>query len=482
MMQRHDYQNRMIDFAYWRLIVENQPGVAWWADPGLGKTLCALELTKRLRKQGQALRTLVIAPLDVCYSTWPTEIQKFGYPWIPRIIHSPTNNTAAFRKRQCRGGSSYIHLINPEGVKWLSESTDTEWDLVIVDESTKFKNWSAVRTEKLVQMVNANRIKKLITMTGTPKPNGYQDIYSQMWLCDHGQALGPTLTYYRQWALQQIGWAEQARWGIRNEQIPEIERRIAPLVMRVDARDHLELPHVKNNVVYVDLPPDVFRVYADMHEQLLALLDSGETLAASNAGVKYSMCRQIANGGCWYRDDDEQKQYEEIHTVKIEAIKHLVDGLDGQPVIIAFQFNHDLDRLLKVWPKAPYIKGKVKANERKAIIANWNEGRIPIMFVQPQALAHGANMQAGGANMIWYGLTDQYELFDQLKRRLWRQGQEADTVRFHYVLARHTVDYSIMDNLKNKGTSQQQLMDAIKRRRNDFHGHGVGFTEANSVL
>lgn len=454
----HDYQLEAVRFQLVRLKFDECKGAGLFLDPGLGKTRITLELIRQLRQWGDARRVLIVAPLRVIYSVWPAEVKKWGYPYRTSIIHGPGS-----KKRNALAKQADVFLINPEGIAWLAKQYKLNFDLLVVDESTKFKNWSAVRTKALRSILP--KFKQRVILTGTPSPNSYTDLHSQIFICDDGEALGKTLTVFRERYCCGGAGFEGRGFEVTARGRGEIERAISPIVLRMSCEDHLDMPARVEHEIEVELPPAIRDVYRDVEEKLFSLLDSGEELAASSAGAAYSLCRQIANGGAYQTDEWTGERSEiYVHSAKVDAAVDLVEELGGKPVLIAYQFQHDAARLLKAFPGAPIIRGGGKPAETATTIDRWNEGRIPVLLVQPQALSHGANMQHGGRDLVWFGHTDQLEIFLQLNARLWRQGQ-TQQVRFHHLIARDTVDEAVLDRLRSKDKRQTALLEALKQYR-----------------
>jgi SNF2 family DNA or RNA helicase len=245
----------------------------------------------------------------------------------------------------------------------------------------------------------------------------------------------------------------------------EFYRRISPSVLRMGAEDHLDMPPRVDRTVEIDLPPRIATIYRDIEKKLFAQLDDGSDLVASSAGAKYTLCRQIANGGAYQTDPITEERSElYVHDAKLDAVREIVSELNGKPAIIAYQFDHDRDRLSKAYPKAPAIRGGLPIKRTIEIVDAWNAGEIPVLLVQPQALSHGANMQTGGRDLIWFGHTDQLEIYLQLNARIYRQGQTGQ-VRFHHVVARGTVDEAVFTRLMDKTADQDAMMKALQAYR-----------------
>jgi len=454
----HPYQQEAIDYLYCRLAIDNQKGGSLQLDPGLGKTSICLRLIEMLRPK----RTLVVAPLRVIYNVWPNEIEKWGFPLTVSIVHGTES-----KRRRALQRPADLYLINREGIPWLArlkgEHRPPPFDLLLNDESTSFKSWSAMRTKALRSLLPSIRWR--VNLTGTPAPNGEQDWFAQQFIADDGDALGKTLTYFRANYMVPDPFSFNGHgYRMDDSARKRFYARIQDSVLCMKCEDHLDMPPRVFHTLWVDLPPDVRRAYESLEKQLFGLLDSGQRLEASSAGAKYLTLRQIANGGAYQTDDGGDRTDVFVHSAKIDALRELVGELAGKPLLVAYQFNHDADRLQKAFPGAPAIRGGMSAKASGKIIGDWNEGRLPLLFVQPLAMSHGVNLQAGGRDLAWFGLTDNLESFLQLNARLWRQGQTGQ-VRYHLIQARDTVDEAVKLKLNHKSRAQDAMVDALVEYR-----------------
>ena len=461
----HDYQETAISFLLGRILVDDEPGAGLFLDPGLGKTAISLESLWRMKRVGAFRPTMIIAPLRVIYGTWPTEIKDWRYPFSWTIVHGDA------RKRENELLKNVdLYLINPEAINWLARTYAIKSrhrfrpEFLVVDESTKFKNWSAKRTVALRSILP--RFKKRWILTGTPAPNSYTDLPAQQFIVDNGEALGKTIGAFRLNYCQQRASAYHpgGDFEVLESMQSTIEERIAPSTLRMNCEDYLDMPERLDHMITVELPPKARAAYDDVERQLWHLLESGETLEASNAGAKYSLCKQMARGGSYYTDDDGERRVRELHEAKLEALVDLVDELNGKPLLVAYQYGHDAERIRRAFPKAPVIRGGVKPAESTRLCEEWNAGKHHVFLVQPQALSHGANMQFGGADLAWFGHTDQLEIYIQFNARLWRQGQKLP-VRLHHFIADDTVDLAVWDRLGEKGSRQDALLKALENYR-----------------
>ncbi len=463
----HKYQDVAINFLLARLYAEEQKGAGLFLDPGLGKTSITLATIAALRAFGEVRKTLIVAPLRVVHSVWPAEVAKWGFDLRAMIVHGTPK-----KRLRALFADADLYMINPEALPWLAMQQLPAFDLVVFDESPKFKTWGAKRTKAAKALIKA--IPRRVILTGTPAPNSLADLFAQIYMLDDGATLGKTITFFRSRFMQQGGYLGR-EWLIREGVTGDIEKAIAPLVLRLAAEDHLDMPRLLKHEVWVDLPAEIAKAYKQVERELFAALANGETLTASGAGAKHVLCRGIANGGAYVDDGDgTERRPIHVHDAKIEAVADIVDELGGKPVLVAYQFDHDLARLRRHFPRAPLIKGKGSRRggekgptdaECNQIVADWNAGKIHVLLCQPQAMSHGLNMQSGpGRDVVWIGPSDSPEIDDQLNRRIYRQGVGSQ-VRIHYVMARNTVDVASWQRLQDKGANQKSLLDALNEYR-----------------
>ena len=453
----HKYQHHALKWLIDRTILQGQAGGAFFMDPGLGKTATTLCWINLLKNLGFARKTLIVAPLRVVYSVWGQECQKWEQFTHLRtsIVHgTPGKRMAAL------ADEADMYLINPEGIPWLQNhyaNRDLPFDTLVVDESSKFKTWGSKRTKALRKL--APQFKYRLILTGTPSPNGIADLFPQIHILDQGEALGSGITKFRNRYFHRGGYGGYQYIPIDGAQ-QRIQERINHLCLRLSAEDHLELPEMLVNDVWVDLPANVLKEYKQLEREMFLSLDKGDELVLFDAGSKYNTCRQLAGGAVY----DEVKNSRELHHAKMDAVVDIVDELQGKPVLIAYSYTHELERL-KARFDCPAIYGKTKAKDADRLIEQWNAGELHVLAVQPKSLSHGINMQAGpGRDIIWFGLTDSLEEYQQLNKRIHRQGVKGD-VRIHRILANKTVDEAVVDRIEQKDASQASLLDALNAYR-----------------
>lgn len=450
----HDYQLRAAKFMV------GQAAGGLLLDPGLGKSSVTLSAFKILKSKRLVNKLLVIAPLRPALSTWPAEVRKweeFSHLKL-RVLHGTEKGDDLFDP------DVDIHVINPEGLPWLtrtlSKASGWPWEMLVVDESTRFKNARSQRFKLLKPMLP--RFRRRYILTGSPAPNGLLDLFGQIYLLDGGNALGQFITQYRLTYFRQTGYMGYD-WVPQPGADERIYKRIQPLVLRMAGEDYLELPPLIDRTIEVDLPGPAMAAYRQMETMMIAAIKDGDPILAANAAAATNKCRQIANGGIYH---DGGVAWTNLHDAKADAVEELVEELSGKPALVAYEYQHDLERLLKRFPGAPHIGGGVPAKKFKEIEAAWNRGDVPVLLAQPQSVAHGLNLQGTGAAVIWHSIPWDLEIYEQFVRRVWRQGQTERVFNYH-IIARDTVDEVVMKSLAGKDKTQRALLTALKEYARD---------------
>jgi SNF2 family DNA or RNA helicase len=431
-------------------------GAGLFLEPGLGKTSCTLAALE-LFKQHKIGPTLIVAPLRVCYSVWPAEVKKWGADVTIALLHGK-------HKLAALESDADVYLINPEGLRWLAvQRLRPHFKVVVLDESTKFKNARSQRYKSLEPIVE--KAQRVICLTGTPAANNLQDLWAQVKLLDGGERLGRFIThfrkrYFRSNLIRVGGGRTVEEWVPHVTTAAEITSAIEDICMHMRAEDYLTMPPLIYNTISVELPPEARDVY-DVLETNLAADLGRDTVTAQHAAVVVNKLRQIT-GGNVYADDSTQS----LHTAKIEALLDLVDEQAGQPLLVAVGFTHEaaaIQAALKAEHGivAPYLGGGISATKSDDIAAQWNAGRLPVLLAHPASVAHGLNLQAGGHAVCWYTLTWSLEEYDQFNRRVYRQGQK-NTVIVHHLTAKDTVDERVAEVLQGKDRTQRSLLNLLK--------------------
>lgn len=449
----HPYQVEAI-----KLMVK-APAAGLFMDPGLGKTLCTYAAYDTLRA-AKAVRTmLVVAPLRPAMETWPAELEKWGFPYSLTILHGSKKEQRLLHRHD-------VYVINYEGLDWLFAAMSRHkmlFDMLVFDESSKLRNTRTLRF-KLIRH-NLNSFKRRYVLTGTPAPNGLENLFGQLYVLDGGRRLGQYITHFRREFFDQDMYLPFPKYTIKPGAADKIHEKIKDIVYRADD-SVLDLPKKVDVTRQVVLPRAARLVYDDIENNLITQIDE-HTVYAANAGVATQKLRQIANGGLYL--DGSSEQWKKLHNVKTEHTLELLDELEGKPTIVAYEFHHDLDRLLEaIGRDTPYLGGGVSPKRGHEIQEAWNRGDVPVLLGQPSSMAHGLNLQGAGRAVIWHSLTWDYENYYQLVKRIWRQGQRHRVFIYHLV-GKDTVDEVIMEALNRKAGTQKDFFNAVirylKRRR-----------------
>lgn len=461
----HPYQERAIQN------VIDDPFHALFMEPGLGKTSIILQTLLELRRGLDVARALVVAPLRVCYMTWPEEITKWEQFKDTRfsLIHGGPDQMAAAIEEDAD-----LYLINPEGLRWLfgrKNEKRSSWrpgpwrnwkrrpEMLVVDELTRFKRSTGVRSKTLKRYLKD--FGRRVGLTGTPAPNGLLDLHGQMLVIDRGAALDWRVTHYKRRFFVQVGEHRDNKWSPRPGAEEEIVRLIAPHVTRLDARDYLDLPKRIVTEVPVLLPDQARRLYAEMRaEGCIELEDGTEVLSAAESPI--GKCRQIANGAIYTSKPWEtHRKWSWVHMQKIEALQELVEEI-GRPVMVVYEFLHDAEIIQKGFPHVKTIGGRTSPIDARRIAIAWNAGEVPLLLVHPASGGVGLNLQYGGNSIIWYGPPWDLEQYEQTVGRLERQGQPEPNVFVYFLVARGTIDKRVCRVLQAKEATQAALMDALR--------------------
>lgn len=448
----HQYQRRAHDF------IDDTPESGLFLEPGLGKTGISLDLIRTLKKRGGFKGALVITPLRPAYLVWPKEMRKWDdFKCLSYTILHGENKDANFEKKRD------VYIMNPEGLDWLLDKLHgkrrTSWpfNVLIVDESTKFKRTSTKRFGYLKQI--AYKFDRRHILTGTPAPKGLLDLFGQFRIMDDGKTLGREITKFKKRYFYKSGFM-----GKELKPSPSGEKKlkalIAPKVVQMKAEDYLELPELIINKVFIELPKETRAHYNDMEKKFLLLFQEGKVTAA-NAGILSSKCRQIASGGVYL--DAEEQTWKNLHFEKVKAAQDLVEELQGNPALLAYEFKHDLDRLQKTFGTGiPTIRSRMSMARTKQVEDKWNKGEIELLFGQHTTVALGLNLQESGNTMIVHTLPWSYETWYQLIRRIYRQGQKSKQVFVHVLLAKNTVDELVWKSLQEDNGTHVSLFDSLK--------------------
>lgn len=387
------------------------------------------------------------------YNTWPNEIKKWeDFNSLSfTILHGGKKGYNAISPAQ-------IHLINPEGLEWLfatHTSSITDYDVLVVDESTKFKNSQSKRFKILKPWLTG--FKRRWILTGTPCPNSLEDLFGQIYLLDLGRTLGQYITHFRRTYFHLSGY-NLYDWQPNPDALEKITDKISPLVLRLSAEEYLAMPDLCNISVCVTLLPSARKLY-DQLEKDLIYAEENLLIVAANRAVAGVKLRQVANGAVYNGDN-----WTPIHDEKLNALESLL-GEISSPALVLYEFDFDRERIISRFGDVPTLGSGISPLKAKAIIEEFNAGRIRLLLGHPGSMAHGLNLQENCHHVIWYGIPWDLELYDQAIARVYRQGQRYDRVMVYHIVAKQTKDEEVMEALTAKDNRQQRLLNAIQRHR-----------------
>lgn len=446
----HEYQERGVSH-----IIDNEY-CALFLDMGLGKTVTTLTAIKELLDNCIISNALVIAPKKVTQVTWSDEIKNWEH--LQGLTISVIDGTAK-QRREAMAAKADIYAVSRDNIVWLvleHGGVKLPYDMVVIDELSSFKNHASKRFRAMRKV--RKFIPRVVGLTGTPAPNGLIDLFAQMYLIDEGQRLGKTVTAYRDRFFRpgkrngDIVYTYELK-APQNETEKQISDLISDITISMTAEDYLKMPDKIMLYDYVDLAPKVLAMYRDFEkEQILELINSDEPISAASAAALSNKLQQFANGAIY----DAERNVKDIHDDKLDKLEELVEAANGEPVLIAYSYKHDLERIMQKLKAYKPVK-----LEKPEHIADWNAGKIPVLITHPASAGHGLNLQKGGHNIVWFGNTWSLELYQQFNARLYRQGQ-GKPVTIHHIVTRGTIDEKIIKSLDGKRETQDGLMESIK--------------------
>lgn len=448
------------------------PFLALWLDMGLGKTAITLTaILDLLFNRFLVSKVLIVAPKTVSQNTWQSEIEKWDHT-KNTLKYSTVLGSRAKRIKALNTPAS-IYIINRDNVLWLVDYYRNSWpfDMVVLDESSSFKNSQAKRFKALKSV--RPKISRLVELTGTPSPNSMIDLWSQIFLLDGGQRLGRSLSSYRDhWFTPDKRNREQIfTYKVRNGADVEIKHILSDICISMKAEDYISLPELISVDVPIKLDGDAKKSYDTIERTMLLNIDE-TTIEAVSAGALYGKLLQLCNGAIY----DENHQAVEVHNCKLAALTEIVEALNGEHAIIYYSFQHDVPRIQKALAplKLNVVKFVDKQQEQE-----WNAGKIDILLAHPASVAYGLNLQQGGHHCIWYGVNDSLELTLQANKRLHRQGQTQPVI-VHRLYIDDSVETDAIENLKNKDTAERALLESVKARIERVKGQNKA--AANKIL
>ena len=400
-------------------------------------------------------KVLIIAPLRVARDTWPAEIEKWDHLQgldISVIVGDTKTRIAALHH------PAMIYVVNRENIKWLVEyyeKNGMRWDfgMVVIDELSSFKNYQSQRF-KFLRKVRPY-VKRWVGLTGTPSSNGLMDLWAEIGILDGGERLGKFIGRYREAYFKASSMNPST--GVVFQYKPRegaeelIYQRISDITISMKALDYLDMPECISNRVSVSMSESEQGLYDRMADEMILEYGEGQDIDAVNAAALSNKLQQMANGAVY----DESGNVRNIHDRKLDALEDLIESANGKPLLVAYWFKHDRERILKQFPARD-------VNTRKDI-EDWNEGKIPVALIHPASAGHGLNLQEGGSTIVWFSLTWSLELYQQLNARLYRQGQK-HTVVIEHLVTEGTVDEDILRAIEKKDTTQNAMIEAVKAR------------------
>lgn len=445
----HDYQKYAIEY------IKEHPVVAVILAMGMGKTSITLTAIEELMYDSfEISKVLIIAPLRVASTVWSDEIEQWehlNHLTYSKILGTEKERLAAVRKQ------ADIYLINRENLQWLIEKSGMpfDYDMVVIDELSSFKSWSSKRFKALMKV--RPKVKRVVGLTGTPSSNGLMDLFAEFKALDMGERLGRFITQYRTNYFRPDKMNGQIVYSYKL--LPGAEERIyekiSDMTISMKAMDHLKMPELINTRYPVYMDEKERQSYEDMKNDLvLPYMGEDEITAANAAALSGKLC-QMANGAVY----TDSKEVCHIHDRKLDALEDIIEAANGNPILVAYWFQHDLERITERLQKLKVDHARLTTEDS---IRKWNKGEIAVGLIHPASAGHGLNLQRGGSTLVWFGLTWSLELYQQTVARLWRQGQIADTVVIQHIVTEGTIDERILKALSEKDGTQSALIDAVK--------------------
>ena len=438
----HSYQEYAIRY------IETHPISALLIDMGLGKTSITLTAIRNLLFDSfEVCKVLVIAPLRVAKNTWTDEIKKWEHLstlTYSLIVGNENERLSALNEK------ADIYIINRENIDWLVNKSryKFDFDMVVIDELSSFKNHQSKRFKSFMKV--RPLVKRIVGLTGTPSSNGLMDLFAEFKILDMGKRLGYFIGQYRNTYFKPDKMNGPIVYSYKP--LPNAENaiyeKISDITVSMKANEYLKMPEILTSNYVVELSNSEKNQYDEMKKSLVLEITDGEITASNAASLSNKLC-QLSNGAIY---DDEQNIVE-IHDRKLEALEDIIESMNGKPLLIAYWYRHDLERI-----KSRFSVREIKTSED---ISDWNDGKIPVALIHPASAGHGLNLQNGGSTLVWFGLTWSLELYQQTNARLYRQGQK-NTVVIQHIITKGTIDEQILKALQKKNKTQADLIDAVR--------------------
>jgi len=437
----HKYQLRAIDH------VIKVPKSALFIEMGLGKSISTLTAIDELMNDHFSVnKVLIIAPLRVANTVWHTEAKNWDHVkhLTFSLITGPLKSRLTALQR-----SADIYVINRENVKWLVDKyhNNWQWDMVVIDESSSFKSHSSQRFKALKKVLPS--ISRMVLLTGTPASNGYMDLWSQMYLLDQGERLGRNITAFRQRFFDRdfMGY----NYVLRKSADDKIKELLADKVLSMQGEDYLDLPPYVSTVLGNKLEGKLLKEYNEFEkEMILAITDTDEKITAMSAATLTNKLLQFCSGAVY----DSERNVHQIHDLKIDTLKEIMEENPDDNILIAYNFKHELARLVEAFPEATVL------DKEGVAVEAWNRGEVKMLLAHPASAGHGLNIQHGGSLIVWFGFTWSLELYQQFNARLYRQGQTSVVRIMHIAVGE--VEHRLMATLAQKDVTQDDLLKSLK--------------------
>ena len=442
----YEYQTAASNF------IKEHDACALLLDMGLGKTVITLTSVKELIRSGEVRRVLIIAPLRVAQTTWPSEIKKWDH--LSDLTYRVATGTEKQRISALNDNAD-LYIINRENVDWLinNNAIKFNFDMVVVDELSSFKSYQAKRFKSLLKV--RWKIKRIVGLTGTPSSNGLMDLWAEYKILDQGERLGKFITHYREKYFDPDKRNANVIFSYKLKPFAEqcIYDAVRDITISMKCTDYLKMPELINNYVEVELDSKESLQYKTLKQEMIVEIIGEGEIDAVNSAVLASKLLQMANGAVY----GEEKKVVKIHDRKLDALEDLIEAANGKPVLVAYWYKHDLSRIKERFDCREILTDKD--------INDWNSGQIQVGLIHPASCSMGLNLQQGGSTLIWFGLTWSLELYEQTNARLWRQGQK-DNVVIHHIITKNTMDEKVLKALENKNQVQEALIEAVRMEVN----------------
>lgn len=425
----------------------------------MGKTVTVLSYLDVLKNDYLELgKCLIIAPKRVAEDTWPTEIRKWKH--LENLSFIEIRGTPKQRQEALTRDAD-LYIITRDLIAWLVDYLNTDWmfDTVIIDELSSFKSHQSQRFKKLRTV--RPRIKRIVGLTGPPAPNGYMDLWSQIFLLDRGERLGKTITQFRRTYFHALLRPSFTEYEIKQGAQEIIDKQIKDICLSMKARDYLSMEEPTYIDRIVELSDKERALYNRMERDALIELEGEGVITALSAAAVSNKLLQLANGAIY----DQDKRTIEVHDKKLQTLEELIEEAKGEPVLVFYSYKSDVARIQARIPEARKLE-----NEKD--IADWNAKKISVMVAHPASAGHGLNLQQGGSIIVWYGLPWSLELYLQANARLFRQGQ-TKAVRIYHLITNDTMDGEVIKALQVKNTTQEQLLSSLKARKEKRYGQTI---------